>query len=167
MQRLDAWSKIDSSTDHRSASASRGKLAGGSQRLRSFEPARLSWELPGTAYLTLQGDKQSSMLLEGVVVLLSWKSIMIMSADFLYAAAPSLRSSQRQQSASAPVGPQHNLRLFDEQDKLAKALLQKKPIYRAAMQAHNGSQADFTSPDRGHHAIAPAAPDALPHWSGR
>ncbi len=93
-----------------------------------------------------------------------------MAADFLYSTAPSLRSKRAQPRPSAAAalqsGPQHSLRLFEEQDSLAKALLQKKPIYTAAMQAQDGVQADLTSPDRHHHCLAPAASDAPPHWSG-
>ncbi len=92
-----------------------------------------------------------------------------MAADFLYSTVPSLRSKRAQPKPSAALqtGPQHSLRLFEEQDSLAKALLQKKPVYTTAMQAQNGIQADLTSPDRHHHFLAPAASDAPPHWSGR
>lgn len=93
-----------------------------------------------------------------------------MAADFLYSTVPSLRSKRAHPRPSAAAalqsGPQYSLRLFEEQDSLAKALLQKKPVYTAAMQAQEGVQADLTSPDRHHHFLAPAASDAPPHWSG-
>ena len=93
-----------------------------------------------------------------------------MSADFLYSTVPSLRSKRAQPEPSAAAalqsGPQHSLRFFEEQDSLAKALLQKTPVYRAAMQAQDGVPADLTSPDRHYHFLAPAASDAPPHWSG-
>ncbi len=95
-----------------------------------------------------------------------------MAADFLYSTVLSLpgRSKRVQPrpsaAAASPSGPQHSLRLFEEQDSLAKALLQKKPVYAATMQAQDGVQADLTSPDRLHHFLAPAVSDAPPHWSG-
>lgn len=84
------------------------------------------------------------------------------AADFLYASVPGLPVQCRQHAPVAREARQR-LQLFDEQDSLAKALLQEKLVHQETMQPQNG---DFTSPDRHLHFLAPASSDALPHWSG-
>ncbi len=177
MQSSGAWTAAGTETARRCGQDNQqwcSKLAGSScigyRSLQSLKAGHSSFELssctagPAGAPLKLQGKLQLSVVAKPCNKLPADASAV--PADSLYPAAPKLCSSREQQPVSALAGLQHSLRFFDEQDKLAKALLQKRPVGRAAMQAQNGGQPDSTSPDRQQHFLAPAAADALPHWSG-
>ena len=165
--------QIDAATAHERPSEPQRPVAfassgcGTSRTLESAEAGHLS--VPGRkgphgTPLKLQGDVAPASCSARAYD--SCTKVEAAPADFLYAAVPGLRLTlaQPEPSAAAQTVLQDSLRFFDEQDSLAKALLQKKPVYRVAMQAQNGP--DLTSPDRNYHFLAPAAPNAPPHWSG-